>query len=547
MNSFKVLGFVTILLFGSFLYLFKIGEIPNGLGYDEVASGYNAYSLLLTGKDEYGKSFPFAFRFSNTYSPPLYTYLTVPMIALFDLSITSTRMVSVISGVFSIIIVFLVLKKMSITQNKTVPYLGMLLYTISPWTIMYSRSGYEAMLSFFIYAVGILFVWEGFKKPLFLTFGIIVLSISTYASHTNRFLVPLLLLGLFILFKDTFLNIRNRRFIVSGLLCALIIQIPNLFLLTTQSFFVKSNLFYSELLVSEYEKIRHTSPFFIGIPYLFGREFLAQYLTYFSPRSLFLDADPLPFRSIPNLSVFYSWMFIPYLVGLYVAWKNRRLINYRYLLLITLIAPIPAALTKDPFWTYRAIPLLLPLIIIISIGIDKILNLRIAKATLLLSFLIFASFILLWKGYFLLLSKERAKDWGYGYKQLAQNIILDKNETFIVDNIRNHLTYLQLAFFMKLPPEILHKSIGNNIKNNYYKAPDTPSNYSFANVEVRSIYWQKDVHEESILVGDELTFSEKQIIEHGLKKIFEIRDPLDKVLFLGYKTNPAFKAYQERQ
>lgn len=392
------------------------------------------------------------------------------------------------------------------------------------------------MLSFFIYAVGILFIWEGFKKPFFITLGIIVLSISIYASYTNKFLIPLLFLSLLFLFKDTFLDKRNRKFIVLGIISAFIIQLPNLFLITTQSFFVKSNLFYSDLLFSEYEKIKNILPFYIGMPYLFIREFLSQYFTYFSPRSPFLDPDPLPFRSIPDLSVFYPWMFIPYLIGLYITWSKRNLLNYKYLILITLIAPVPASLTKDPFWTYRAITLLLPLIIIISIGIDKLLTLRIPKLIPLFGFLVIASLALLWKGYFILLPNERAGDWEYGYQQLTQEITSNKAEHFIIDNTRRHLVHLEIAFFMKLPPYTLHNSVNPQIRDDYYNFIYNNSYYSFANIEVRSINWPKDTPKRNILVGDDLTFSKEQIDEHGLSKVFEIRDPRGKILYVGYKT-----------
>lgn len=114
----QLISLLGVILLGFFLYFYKVGEIAPGLGLDEVVSGYNAYSLLLTGKDEYGKFFPVTFRFSNTYSPPLYTYLTIPMVALFELTMAATRMVSVISGTLSIIIVFLLLRKLDVTQNK---------------------------------------------------------------------------------------------------------------------------------------------------------------------------------------------------------------------------------------------------------------------------------------------------------------------------------------------------------------------------------------------------------------------------------------------
>lgn len=546
-HAIGLLALIIIISLGFFLYAYRIGDIPPGLALDEVSHGYNAYSILLTGQDEYGKIFPISFRFFNAFAPPLYTYLTVPMIKLFGSGIASTRAVSVLSGTFVILIVFLLLKKLNVTSHKIIPYLGSLLYTISPWSIMYSRSGYEAMLSFFIYSIVILFIWVGFKKPLFLTIGIITASISIYASYTNKFLVPLLFLSLVIIFKNVFLEQRNRKFIILGLIGAFIIQIPNLLIINTQSFLVKGDLFYGDTLFAQYQKIKDIVPIFIGVPYVFLREFFSQYFTYFSLRSLFLDPDPFPVRSIPDLSVFYPWMFLPYLVGLYTAWLKRNLVNFKFLLLITFIAPLPAALTKDPFWTYRAIPLLLPLIILISIGMDRIFNIKTKVLLPVICILIFYSLIILWKGYFILLPNERGEAWQYGYRQLADRIKLNKNNKFVIDNTRRPQAYAELAFFLNLSPQELQSASNQEIKNDYYNDLQRYSDYSFENIEVRNIIWETDIYKKQILVGDSLTFSENQVKEHELTNIFQIKNFLGEIIFTGYSTNPLKKCMENRQ
>ena len=74
-----------------------LGDIPTGPYWDEAAIGYNAYSILETGRDEYGIPYPISFRSFNDYKPPLYIYLTVPAVALFGLNIWSVRLISVLS------------------------------------------------------------------------------------------------------------------------------------------------------------------------------------------------------------------------------------------------------------------------------------------------------------------------------------------------------------------------------------------------------------------------------------------------------------------
>ena len=42
-----------ILILGVFLRFWKLGQTPKGFYLDEAALGYNAYSIMETGKDEY--------------------------------------------------------------------------------------------------------------------------------------------------------------------------------------------------------------------------------------------------------------------------------------------------------------------------------------------------------------------------------------------------------------------------------------------------------------------------------------------------------------
>ena len=72
------------------------------------------------------------------------------------------------------------------------------------------------------------------------------------------------------------------------------------------------------------------------------------------------------------------------------------------------------------------------------------------------------------------------------------------------------------------------------------------SSYKFNNIETRTINWEEDIYKEQILVGDELTISENQAKEHFLEKLFEIKDPMYKIIFIAFKTNPTLKCNKQR-
>jgi len=73
---------IVVILVSSILRLWMLSKVPPSLTPDEAALGYNAYSILKTGHDEYGKFLPIIFKSFGDYKPGLYVYLTVPSVAL---------------------------------------------------------------------------------------------------------------------------------------------------------------------------------------------------------------------------------------------------------------------------------------------------------------------------------------------------------------------------------------------------------------------------------------------------------------------------------
>jgi 4-amino-4-deoxy-L-arabinose transferase-like glycosyltransferase len=537
----EIFLFLVIIGLGVFLRFYKLGEIPNGFYVDEATVGYNAYSILKTGKDEYGKFLPLTFRFFGSYSPPLYVYLTAASINFFGLSIFATRLTSVVSGVLMILIVYFLLKSLKIFKDRYSPILGTFLFAVSPWAVFFSRVGYEINLGFTLLLLGILFFWLGLSRQKYLIISLISLSLSTYGAHSERFLVPVFLpLALFV-FRKILFSDKYRKSTFWGILAAVLIQIPNLYLLTTPAFNTKAGLFFQDALMIQSQKTARILPFIISYPLNFIREFFSRFLTCFSPRTLFSLEDPDLQRSIPTLSLFYSWMAIPYFVGWYrlIKWKSDLFKNFLFLILFSF--PIAVSLTKDPFSSQRGIHLLLPLIIIITLGLDLIIYRWQKIGFLVFCLLSLLSLVYLWRGYFVLLPYERARVWEYGYQALAEEIQRRPDKTFVIDQARTKPSYIELAFFLKYSPEKLQKTVDPDIAKNYYSNINFSNDYKFANIETRGISWKEDPCRDLILVGDEFSVSPGQVKEHFLSQVFEIKDPVGMIVFRGFKTNPKQK------
>src|SRR5687767_12075282 len=128
---------ITLFLAG-LLFIYKLDSVPSGFYVDEALPGYSAYSLLQTGKDEWGKSFPIAFRFFGFYSPPLFTYLLVPIIGIFGPTVFAIRLLSALTGLLGILLIYLLAKELF---KSSIKYIAPIVFATSPWVVLYSRIG----------------------------------------------------------------------------------------------------------------------------------------------------------------------------------------------------------------------------------------------------------------------------------------------------------------------------------------------------------------------------------------------------------------------
>src|SRR3989344_4388137 len=122
-----------------FTRLYKISEIPASVYWDEASIGYNAYSILKTGKDEWGDFFPLHFRAFGEFKLPVFIYSTLLFIKIFGLNEFSIRFTSVLFSLGAVILTYLIAKK--IYNNLAVALFASLFVSISPWFFVFSRTG----------------------------------------------------------------------------------------------------------------------------------------------------------------------------------------------------------------------------------------------------------------------------------------------------------------------------------------------------------------------------------------------------------------------
>jgi len=154
-----------IVMLALFLRLYDVGKVPAGIHRDEESHGYNAFSLLNTGKDRYGESFPILFRSFGSYQPPLYTYLAVIPIKLFGNTIQSVRLVSVFFGTALVLITFFFAQNLFKSKYKDgLSLVFALIIAISPIFIYFSRLVAEGNLGVTIFVASMLFFLVSLRK-----------------------------------------------------------------------------------------------------------------------------------------------------------------------------------------------------------------------------------------------------------------------------------------------------------------------------------------------------------------------------------------------
>lgn len=534
-NYFWILALLSVFFIAVVIRFYQISNPNHGFYLDEAAIGYNAYSVLKTGRDEFGKSFPLLFRSFTDFKAPLYIYLSIIPIKIMGLGIFSTRFVSALSGSIAVIIVYF-LSRLITKNNHLLSFLTALTLAITPWHIFYSRGAWEANLSFLLLLVATLLCVHGFKinKRMVFFLGGIFFVLSTYAYHGQRIVAPLIFGSYLFSYRNWLLE--KKKSLVLGFLILGLLTIPILTVSLTpggQSRVKSLSIFSLQATLPWQEQNgKPGNRTFITL-----RKWFALYTAYYSPRNLFSPDPAEKQRWLPDLAAFYSWQLPFCLLGLFCFIKKKEYADFRPIILPWLFfSPVAASITGDPFSTVRALPLVFPLCAIIAIGIYESIifvkskNIKIALGGILAIIIIF-SLLNLMLQFFYILPFQRAKYWELGYSQLSKSLSLFPNQKIVIDNSRGE-SYIHILFFTKFDPATYQKEAGYLELPNYYNSYERSLAKKFGQFEYRSINWAREEKEGNIIVGDELISSRENISSNPhLRLLEEILYPDQTVAF----------------
>jgi len=392
-------------------------SFPSSLYWEEVALGYDAYSILQTARDHHGNFLPLvAFKSFGDYKPSFYFYSLIPSIAILGLTDLAVRVPSALSGVVLVLIVGFIAREVgySLTENSfkkksMIPAILQVIATfvtsINPWAIQFSRGAWEVNVATTLLAFGLylqLLVRRTFfiNKEIHAKIAILLLSVSVfsialsmYTYHATRIIAPVALLLFWILvtcelwLKEKlkvnqfifFLKNKVLYFLISGMFFSALI-LPILLSsnsMETQQRFSETNLFAAgqHVLISN-QLIAESQPKWLGKiiyhRYLIESHLVVEnYLKHFSIRFLFISGDSNPRHSSQFVGLFYSGDFLIILAGLYFMFKKRTLVVI-YILLWLVIGVVPASLTTAAPHALRILPSLPAWMMIVTVGIYQV-------------------------------------------------------------------------------------------------------------------------------------------------------------------------------
>src|SRR3989344_81483 len=537
MNT-KILLILIIILAVLTRVLF-LGQFPNGFTGDEAQQGYSAYSILKTGRDEWGKLLPIFPRGFGDFKPPLYTYLAIPSIAVFGLTIEAVRLPAALVGILAVMVLYFLTKELF--KDQKIAILSSFLLAINPWHIQLSRTAFEGGLGVLTFSLGLLFFLKSRRKDLII--AAICWGLTLYTYHSWRVFTVMFILGLVLLFRKNLLTIKN---LVVGV-CLAIFVIPLLF--NINSIMARSSDvgiigakqlegYFAEKSVTPLppmiDRALDNKVFFIG------KQFFENYLSYFSPAFYFTNNRPdNTYLNFPNFSLLFSFEIMFWIAALYML-ITKKVQNKSIILLWFFLSTIPAALATGGMNANRATTLL-PLTAIISgycakIILDKMNSLKFKILKPGLIFIGVFSFLMFLHFYFINLPNTPPMNLRYGYDSVFKKI-LEVEEEYDHIIISKSFTEGQIfiAFYSQMDPKTFQASSKNWLR--YVDAGkqyvDQLESWNLGKYLFEGVDWKVKDHarENALIVSEAKDFPETET------SILDVRDPKKRLLYRLVPTN----------
>ena len=450
-----------------FLRIYQISEIPPALNWDETSIGYNAYSILETGKDEWGETLPLHFKSFGEYKLPGQIYASIPAIALFGLNPFGVRITPVIYGTLTVLFLYLLTKELF--KKESIALVSAFLLAISPWHIQLTRGSFESSFALMWVVLGVWFFVKGFKDSKWWIVSMIPFAVSVYTYNSARAFVPLLLFALFVIYRKDIL--KEKKSAILSIILFVVLMVPVI------SFFISGeggaryqlvSITDEAGLIPRIEEARNLStlpepliPIMHNRPVYVGGYFIQNYLAHFTPDFLFISGAGHRQHHVQGIGQLYWVQALFLVVGLIMLFKNKE--KFKWLLLSwMLLAYVPVALTLDSIphalRTLNAVPTYQ---IISAYGIyylyswlnkkNRIIN---YSVWIFVIVILMFQFVRYQENLYNLYPKAYSRDWQFGNKEVVEYIEEVYDEYDLIVYTREYgEPHIFTLFYLNYDPE----------------------------------------------------------------------------------------------
>jgi len=488
----KKLLFAGIIFTAIFLRFWQLGSNPPSLTWDEVTWGYNAYSLGIDGRDEFGRFLPLDYLESfGDFKPPVYAYLAIIPVKLFGLNEFAVRFPSAFFGVLTVLATYFLVKTLfhlrgvhlatsEELKTENIALLSAFLLAISPWHIMLSRAAFEANVATFFIVLGVfLFLIAIRNNRWVLLISVISFVLSIYTFNTARVVAPVLILVLAFAFRKELLKQKKETLIV--IILGLIFLLPVARFLTFPQAslrFKEVNIFSDTGVIGNankqiendnnafWSKIIHNRRFVYGVSYL------KHYFDNLNPGFLFIKGDGNPKFSTQTVGQMYLWELPFFVLG--ILYLIRKKEGYWWIVpMWLLVGIIPAGTARETPHALRIETTLPTFQILTAYGLYQILvglktyDSRLKnfmKGRLFVIFCLTSSILLLinflyfFHGYLVHYPRIYSGEWQYGYRE-SIDFVKEKQNQYEKIEVTTALgrPYVYYLFYTKKDPHEFRK------------------------------------------------------------------------------------------
>jgi 4-amino-4-deoxy-L-arabinose transferase-like glycosyltransferase len=486
-------GIILVLLIAAAVRLYALSSVPPAASLDEVSIGYNAFSILKTGRDEYGSVMPFLLRAYDDWRPALYVYLVVPFVAMLGLTTIAVRLPSVLLSLGSIYLVYLLVRELF--KKESVALVVSFLFAVSPWHVYLSRLGHEVNLGFAVTTAALWAFVKFVNKPersMWLHTSGVLFGISLWTYQSQKLIMPVLALVLAFIYSKVLM--RHVRTVVIAALLGAVVALPavistfsqaGLVRLQGTSAFSGDHPYYIQSVQGYAEAIRDQNvlaQLYYSRKFTHLRVFGANYMAHFAPGWLF-TGGVRENHKVPYTGLLYL-IEVPFV--LWGLWALRTSQPARGLLALLLISPLPAAITTQAPHAMRAFTMLAALEILAAYGFITLVK-RFNWVWLAILPLTFA-IVVAGRNYFVTFPQAQSDSFQYALHNALGYALARENEVakVVVSNEGSaYQSYMFYLFERRYDPA-RYLALGGTVSGGYAQP------HAIGTWEFRPINWEED-------------------------------------------------------